>query len=464
MEAEKPHALTAGEAYSRFAEFLDARGIAYCFIGPHDNYPDNVTGDVDLVLDSEHSKSGFHQIVAAYCANGGMRIVQHVWHETAAHSYVLWLDGEAGTGQFIKLDLCGDYRPHGIHLMSAREIVAGRGKARDKDGNEREFSVPSAETEFVLYLLGKVDKLPDRKGNHLASLWPTAPGAIMAKLRNYLGVNMANKIAPCAARNDWSWVQSNLTQLRKTMYTKARTTSLETRMEEWRRIWDRISRPAGLHVVFLGPDGSGKTSVITRAMQDLQPVFARSARCYLFPVPLEDHNRPPSTDPQGLPPWSTVASVAKLGLWLCRYWGGWFGNVMIAKTRATVFYFDRYYDDILVDPRRYRYGGPMWLARLVRKCIPQPDLTILLDAPADVIWQRKREVPIEETARQRAAYRDLVKDMKDGIVIDATQSVDAVVADTRKAVMHFMAKRIAQRGHRAKTSVKPASSLVLSDR
>ena len=69
--------------------------------------------------------------------------------------------------------------------------------------------------------------------------------------------------------------------------------------------------------------------------------------------------------------------------------------------------------DAIVDPKRYRYGGPIWLLNLIWKITPKPDLIVLLDAPAEVIQQRKKEVPFEETAERllatvRPAYAQLV--------------------------------------------------------
>ncbi len=53
---------------------------------------------------------------------------------------------------------------------------------------------------------------------------------------------------------------------------------------------------------------------------------------------------------------------------------------------------DRHFLDILVDQRRYRYGGPLWLLRLIRRLIPKPDLVNLLDAPPKVLQARKQEL------------------------------------------------------------------------
>jgi hypothetical protein len=68
--------------------------------------------------------------------------------------------------------------------------------------------------------------------------------------------------------------------------------------------------------------------------------------------------------------------------------------------------FDRYFQDLLVDPIRYRYGGPMWLPRLLNAFVPPPDLLLLvLDAAEEVILSRKRELPPVELRRQRASYQ-----------------------------------------------------------
>lgn len=439
--------LTASKAYRQFTDFLNTRGIPYCVIGPHDSFPENVTGDLDIVLDPSSLKTDFHNIIAAYCANTAMRPVQHVWHETGAHSYVLWLGNRVGRDGFIKLDLSGDYQPNGRYLLSAKEIVAGRRKALGANGSERCFYVPAPEKEFTYYLLSKIDKLnlADVKARHLTEVWNGAPGPAREKLSCFWSRPETERIVDCAEKNEWTWVQNNLTRLRKKMHTNAPGFSIRTRIKEWKRIGNRILHPTGLTVVFLGPDGSGKTTLIGRVMKDMEPVFARAARCYLFPVPLDGHNRPPSPDPHSAKSWNTLASMAKLGLWLTRYWAGWLRHILFAKIRSTVIYFDRYYDDILVDSRRYRYGGPVWLARLVRKLVPRPDLFILLDAPAEVLHRRKKELPLEETERQRKAYLDLIKGMSHGVTIDASQPLDAVVADTGKAILEFVAERTAKR-------------------
>jgi len=70
---------------------------------------------------------------------------------------------------------------------------------------------------------------------------------------------------------------------------------------------------------------------------------------------------------------------------------------------------------------------------------------VLLDAPAEVLQQRKQEVPLAETERQRAAYLELVRSLRNGRVVDATQPSDKVGADICRAILDFMAERTTQR-------------------
>lgn len=134
--------------------------------------------------------------------------------------------------------------------------------------------------------------------------------------------------------------------------------------------------------------------------------------------------------PHDKPPRSALVSVAKIVVWLTEAWYASF----FQEEKKTLLICDRYYHDLLVDPKRYRYGGPLWTAVLVGKLMPQPSLWILLDAPAEVLQARKQEVPLEETARQRDAYLAFVRTRRHYLIVDASQALEKVIADVEQAV------------------------------
>jgi len=73
------------------------------------------------------------------------------------------------------------------------------------------------------------------------------------------------------------------------------------------------------------------------------------------------------------------------------------------------------------DPRRDRYGAPMWMARLVGRLIPQPGMYLVLDAPAEILQQRKQEVSFVASKHQRLAYLRLASSIPNAVVIDASE-------------------------------------------
>lgn len=144
-------------------------------------------------------------------------------------------------------------------------------------------------------------------------------------------------------------------------------------------------------IVLLGPDGAGKSSVIQGLMKGMAEEGRAVTVRHLKPFFVKPRRGPVvliNPIPHGAPPRSVLTSLAKIFIWLAEEWCA----KLFQDKKGELLICDRYYHDLLVDPVRYRYGGPMWTARLVGKLIPQPLLWVLLDAPAEVLLARKQEV------------------------------------------------------------------------
>jgi hypothetical protein len=108
--------------------------------------------------------------------------------------------------------------------------------------------------------------------------------------------------------------------------------------------------------------------------------------------------------------------------------------------------FDRYFHDMLIDPLRYRYKGPLWLLKFLSRFVTLPDsLFLLLDASEELILSRKREVPPAELRRQRAAYKHLRDELPNAEVVYNDQDIDHTIADASRAVIEHLARRFQQR-------------------
>jgi thymidylate kinase len=191
-------------------------------------------------------------------------------------------------------------------------------------------------------------------------------------------------------------------------------------------------------IAFLGCDGSGKSAVIAAITRMVRAEGLEVTHGHWRPVALSTAASEPAVgnaeDPHGQKPRGAAASIAKLGWLGLNWWLGWF-RFLRGKARAGLVIFDRYHADLLVDPVRYRYGGPMGLAHLASRLMPQPDLVVFLDAPPEVLLSRKQEVPLEALKKSRAAYLELARRESRIQVIDAARPLDAVVGEVFERIM-----------------------------
>jgi thymidylate kinase len=182
---------------------------------------------------------------------------------------------------------------------------------------------------------------------------------------------------------------------------------------------------------FLGCDGSGKSAVIRglkeRLSNDDVTVITGHWRPRAFSRETAAEGLVVADNPHGEAPRGYLSSILKLGWLAVNWWVGWI-RLRSKLGNSGVLMFDRYHADLLVDPRRYRYGGPAFLARLTCALMPQPDRVFFLDADPDVLLSRKQEIGKEALMAAREKYLALCKTNSRFIVIDASQPLEDVVA------------------------------------
>jgi thymidylate kinase len=180
-------------------------------------------------------------------------------------------------------------------------------------------------------------------------------------------------------------------------------------------------------IAFLGCDGSGKSAVIQAVAARLEAEGNRVKPGHWRPKPFNKSSSSQAADnPHGQHPRGFASSILKLGwLWLS-WWVAWCRGLH-HDSRHGYLLFDRYHGDLLVDPKRYRYGGPMWLARIASRNMPQPDRVIFLDADPAVLLSRKQEVGLESLITSRSAYLAFARSNPRVEVVDASRPLAEVI-------------------------------------
>ncbi len=174
----------------------------------------------------------------------------------------------------------------------------------------------------------------------------------------------------------------------------------------------------GMTVALLGPDGAGKSSLAARLGQG-GPMARRTVYLGLYGGP-RHVARPPGT--AGRPTRSRVPGLG-LARRLVAMWRGWLVGWWQSR-RGRLVIFDRHpYDARLAD----RPAGSSRLRRaILGHAIPAPDAVIVLDAPAELLYARKPEHPIERVRAQRSAYLDLASRLRGSVVVDVSGPLDEV--------------------------------------
>lgn len=208
----------------------------------------------------------------------------------------------------------------------------------------------------------------------------------------------------------------------------------------------------GLVVAALGLDGVGKSTAIDAIARELAPLFTSTTRFHFRPNFGWPSSRPPATDPHGRAPRGVLGGVAKLALWLADWTVGYAIAVRPLRERGALVLFDRHLHDAIVDPARYRFGGPSWASGLLATA-PAPDLVLVFDAPVEIVEQRKRELGAAELARQRRAYLDLIARLPIARRVDASQPPAAVAGDAARHIVAELARRTA---HELRLAAPPA--------
>jgi thymidylate kinase len=207
-----------------------------------------------------------------------------------------------------------------------------------------------------------------------------------------------------------------------------RRPSLRARVQgrlRWLRDCRRAERARGLTVAVLGPDGAGKTTLVTSLSRTL-PLPTRTVYMGLTGglMPLADALRIPG-----------LVLAAKLVILSGRYLRG-----ACHRALGRIVIFERYALDGYV-PSGIPVRAPGRLSRRVQaRVFPSPDLVLLLDASGVTMFKRAHEYDAEQLESWRQVYRRLGPRVSALVVIDAEQTREGVRREAHAQILRRYAE------------------------
>lgn len=419
---------------------LDRNQVRYCVLHSWEELPEKLSSDLDIAVHPDDARN--LPFVFRIMRERGYTPVQVLNYFVGAYGFFFsWFEGTVINS--VTVDVIFEHRRGGLIVPSGEDLVCGRRR-------QSMFWIPAPQSEFTYLLAKKTWKgaAPARQARRLKVLVEQLGRPASERLAGelFLGKLGAQVVEACASGRANVILAQIRTETWKTSLVRNPLRLTAYLLADAVRRVRRCLQPTGLFVVIMGPDGVGKSTLIEHLVQAVGPVFRRDRVFHWRPMLLWRRKAAGDTiQPHSNPPYAPWWSIARLFAHLLDYWLGYCLVIRPLLARSGLVVFDRYFHDLLADPKRYRFGGPPWLAKSVSWLIPKPDLLLILDAPVQVILSRKQEVSPKEVLCQRQIYLQFASSCPHCRVIDSTAPLAQAVAEAGQTVLEYLAKRFEHR-------------------
>ena len=183
-------------------------------------------------------------------------------------------------------------------------------------------------------------------------------------------------------------------------------------------------------ISFLGVDGSGKTTIIKKLKKKLLSRNIVISTFHLKPKLLNNSkDLGIIKNPHNQIFRSNFLSFIKLIQWLIIY-----RLYFVIKffNSSNVYLFDRYADDILIDPIRYRFKLNQKLTRFLLSLFPRPNLWIILTGNPKKIWFRKKEIKLKVLKNLNQKYEQFGNSKKNLIFYRKEKDISKIEKNVLK--------------------------------
>lgn len=427
------------EFFLALIQALTAEGVRYCILRNYEGFPElNSGNDIDFLISA-------HQLplaIRAIQSIQGVRVVGYAERSYVANVFVEGISRPGGDRTLeIDFDLTLSWK--GLPFLDTEAVL---NPAIPRVAGEVSFFVPAPIHESITSLFTRLVIAGQLKEKYFPGVQRTFVENrldVIAVLRPTFGLKTAMRLVDSVIDGDRRKVLDCVRPLRTSLAVRSLlrrpVRSLLAIVRHYtNEIAFRFSSETLETLSILSPNGSVRANVVDSLVSMLRSSATVEKQHLPQPSTLEQQapEAVPDASFETVVPMNRLLSMAMAVFWLVGAWT----KRLSARRHLTLHLWQTCYADVLIAPRKFRYAGPMWFARLTGRLFPASDLWVLLDPGNGDCQSSGREAPQAETRRELEAYRAFVKTRKRYVILDAVQPTDRVTEYAYDAIIATLAQ------------------------
>lgn len=424
-----------------FFDNLNKLKVDYCILGKSfSKFDKNHQGDIDIAInkkDIDRAKN----LIFHLTKNTNFYLLKDIQHEINSNYYIIF-ENNKEYKILHRIDICTDYVRKCKIILKDKFLLS---KTKNVVVEKVELKIANNVINFIYYLIKKIRKNHISEEDFRFLLYLYDQNICQEYIAIFFRSKSINIIFQSLIKKDVSIINNNLRLLNRSIKNYYLFSYLKNKIFNIKRLCNRFFKPTGLSIAVLGPDGSGKSSLISSLSNEVRFIGRKNKFVHFWPDKnLNKKNIIVQSNPHEKPPYNFFLSFLKLLYCLSRYTVETYFINRFLRIKSTIIWFDRHFIDLLVDPLRYRIKINKKIIYFFLKFVRKPDILIILDVNPNLIRSRVREVSYQETCRQINAYKLICREF-DTILLDGNKSIDMTVKEAKFKILKkvsYLNKRI----------------------
>ena len=430
---------------------INESNLDYCIQNKYEMMPEEIPSDIDMMYRNA-SEEDLDNLVSKVAKETGLIVTQKICQGYFEYTYIISYPCPQKYFQ-LQLDFYRAISRRGyLNIMPAEEMLENKRFYKC-------FYVPDPYIEFKYMWIRRTIK-HDMNNEHIEiakKLYLNNPEKYIEQLKKDFGAEVSSLVLEILDKNDVEIFNRNFEVFNSAAKRISRkNASLPVRLKYTAFmlgtvIPKRIFHKCGLSVAFIAPDGAGKSTIINRVKETVSGSFYGVNLYYMRPhlfKNLGHYNKLNPTEeaatndnPHGVVCDGVFKSAVRFFFYNLDFQLGTLFKINQKKINKQLVIFDRYYYDYFADMKRYKYSLPAWFPAAFEWMIPKPDMVFVLDGNPEVLYERKKELPISELEKQCSVFHQLAQNRKNFYAINVNRDVDTIVDEVTETILQEMSRR-----------------------